>query len=293
MRRVTYELPPDPWSWNLLASEMKGCQQGLAILNTRKDALALLDELGDPDALHLSTLLTPAHRREVLGRIRDRLLRGAACRVVSTQVVEAGVDLDFPVVFRAVGPLDRIIQAAGRCNREGTRASGRVVVFETEQGTSPLGEYRTGSEIARAALRTNGPDALHSPDTSTAYFRDLYANVDLDAMGIQRLRSDLAFATVDEKFHLISQDSVPVVIRNEVTNPTIAAIDAGAPISRTRWASLQPHSVTLSQGQLRHLEESGLARALDVSGGVYVWEGSYDRVRGLGDMSAESGALIS
>jgi CRISPR-associated endonuclease/helicase Cas3 len=293
MRRVTYEVPSEQWSWDRLACEMRGADQCLAILNTRKDALAALDALDDPDAMHLSTLLTPAHRRRVLRSITTRLKEGCACRVISTQVVEAGVDLDFPVVYRAIGPLDRIIQAAGRCNREGRRETGNVVVFETEEGTSPLGEYRTGSEIARASLRNNGSASLHSPDTSTAYFRELYANVDLDAMHIQRLRSDLAFSQVDEKFHLISQDSVPVVIRNEVTSSLIEAIESGRPITRRSWTTLQPHCVTLPQHQLEHLAKNGLARSLDVTRGMYVWEGRYDEVRGLGDMTAESGALIS
>ncbi|MBL2132875.1 CRISPR-associated helicase/endonuclease Cas3, partial [Klebsiella pneumoniae] len=73
--------------------------------------------LDDPEAVHLSTHMYPAHRREVLAAIRDRLKRNLPCRVVSTQLVEAGVNLDFPMVYRALGPLDSVVQAAGRCNR--------------------------------------------------------------------------------------------------------------------------------------------------------------------------------
>lgn len=127
LQRVRYEWPAlsEPWNWPRVAEEMRGAHQALAIVNTKAQALDLLDALNDPDALHLSTLLCGAHRRDVLALIRHRLARGEPCRVVSTQVVEAGVDIDFPAVLRALGPLDRIVQAAGRCNREGLLEQGR------------------------------------------------------------------------------------------------------------------------------------------------------------------------
>ncbi|MFW6206810.1 MAG: CRISPR-associated helicase Cas3', partial [Gemmatimonadota bacterium] len=122
LRRVTYEVPAssERWSWQRVADEMRRSDQCLAVVNTKADALALLEVLDAPEVLHLSTNLCGAHRREVLADVRERLQSGRPCRLVSTQVVEAGVDLDFPLVLRAVGPLDRIVQAAGRCNREGS-----------------------------------------------------------------------------------------------------------------------------------------------------------------------------
>ncbi len=107
LRRVRYEWPKpgDRWSWEQVAEEIRGAAQALTIVNTKADALTLLDTLDDPDAFHLSTLLCGAHRRDVLAAIRRRLTLGGPCRVVSTQVVEAGVDLDFPLVLRAMGRL--------------------------------------------------------------------------------------------------------------------------------------------------------------------------------------------
>jgi CRISPR-associated endonuclease/helicase Cas3 len=303
LRRVDFESPEEPWGWSRVAEEIRASTQCLAVLNTRKDALALLDELGDPEALHLSTLLTPAHRRRVLEEVRVRLRTDQPCRLVSTQVVEAGVDLDFPMVMRAMAPLDRLIQAAGRCNREGRRDSGRVIVFEPSEGGAPPGEYRAGVELARTAL-SGGVGVLHDPATSVGFFRELYGTVDLDAKGIQKTRGRLAFRSVDEAFNLIAKDTIPLVIPSDKDTeraPEVAAridalIDAlatGRGISRDGWAVLQQHSVALPRFRVERSEREGIARPLDVRGSVYVWDGEYDQVRGIGDARAESGALIA
>ena len=120
LKRVSYEWRIDtPLPWSGVAELMRCEPQALAIVNTKRDAMQLLDALDDRDALHLSTLLCGAHRRRVIDEVARRLRDGRSCRLVSTQVVEAGVDFDFPMVLRALAPLDSIIQAAGRCNREG------------------------------------------------------------------------------------------------------------------------------------------------------------------------------
>ena len=146
LKRVSYDCPGETWSWERAAQEMAAEPQCLTVVNTKKDALALLDALNDPEALHLSTLLCMDHRRQVMKEIKKRLdpKRPMPCRVVATQVVEAGVDLDFPVVLRAMGPLDRIVQAAGRCNREGGLSQGRVIIFQPAEGRVPPGDYRAG-----------------------------------------------------------------------------------------------------------------------------------------------------
>lgn len=292
LERVEYSVPDEPWEWSRVAEEMRSSSAALTIVNTRADALDLLDALDDPNALHLSTLLTPGHRKAVLDVMVERLSRGDPCRVVSTQVVEAGVDIDFPLVLRAVGPLDSIIQAAGRCNREGRLAHGRVVIFEPAEGHWAPGVYRTGTELARMRLRSD-PASLHSPLVSTEYFQRLYESVDTDAQGIQRERQRCAFRTVDERFHLISEDTVPVLIPSAETDTAERALESGWHLDAQQRAAIQVNSVSVRRRELQRLEREGLVEAIDVRASVYRLMGAeYDSVRGLGRMTAESSALI-
>ena len=163
LQRVNYEIRRGSQSWSELAGEIADAPQVMVIMNTRRDAIALLDAMpnGD-DVFHLSTLLCGAHRRTVLSVITERLVTGQPVRLISTQVVEAGVDLDFPLVYRVTGPLDRIVQAAGRCNREGKPTKGRVVLFEPAEGRVPTGRIESAAnwperfwQGAREASYTN------------------------------------------------------------------------------------------------------------------------------------------
>ncbi|MGI8748652.1 MAG: CRISPR-associated endonuclease Cas3'', partial [Deinococcus sp.] len=143
LRRVDYEFrTAEPTAWADLADELTTHDQVLCIVNTRQHAHDLYALLGEDDAnFHLSTSMCPAHRKRELETIRKRLKAGLPCRVVSTQLIEAGVDVDFPRVYRAMGPLEAIVQAAGRCNREGRLELGHVVVFVPENHKLPPGDY--------------------------------------------------------------------------------------------------------------------------------------------------------
>ena len=171
-----------------LAEELSGQDQVLCIVNTRRHAkelfTALCEHVGDTETstrndvatskvgscLHLSANMCPRHRSAVLRLIRRRLATGRPCRVVSTQLVEAGVDVDFPVVYRAMAGLDAIAQAAGRCNREGRLDGlGRVVVFEPDESERNLPHFiRQPIQDAREVLPDH-PDPL-SPEAQHGYF---------------------------------------------------------------------------------------------------------------------------
>ena len=166
---MEYRVVPECWEWERVASEMREREQVLCVVNSRKDALSLFKLLNDADALHLSTMMCQAHRKRALAEIRSLLKQGRPCRVVSTQLVEAGVDLDFPCVMRATGPLDRIVQAGGRCNREGLLSRpGEVIIFKPCQEHAPKGAYATA--IANANRILDEPECdLHGPSIFEKY----------------------------------------------------------------------------------------------------------------------------
>ncbi len=185
--------------------------QALCVVNTKKDALALLDALGDPHALHLSTLLCGAHRRAVLDEVKRRLAAGEPCRLISTQVVEAGVDLDFPLVLRALGPLSSIIQAGGRANREGRRARGRVIIFDPAEGGLPRGVYRRASQTTRSLLRDSRLD-MDDPATTHRFFASLFPLEETDREQIQKCRAALDYIETAQRFRMIDDDTLDVVV---------------------------------------------------------------------------------
>jgi CRISPR-associated endonuclease/helicase Cas3 len=299
LKRVTYERPPDPWPWERVAQEMRRTPQCLAVLNTKADALALLDALNDPEALHLSTLLCMAHRREVIAEVKERLANGVSCRVVATQVVEAGVDLDFPLVLRALGPLDRIVQAAGRCNREGRLVpeEARVIIFRPEAGKMPQKAYRSGSEIADSMLNQAEAD-LHSPIIYEAYFRQLYQVVNTDEKNINELRAHLNFPEVAARFRLIEDDSVPLVVRWPRSGSPVEDLLARLQIqggvkggkARLLLRRLQPYLVNVRRRLLDGYQRQGLVRELPL--GLWEWLGNYHEIRGLCDQAIDPELLV-
>ena len=291
LRRVRYEWMINPaLSWHEAADIMGESPQALAVVNTKKDALALLEALDEPDALHLSTLLCGCHRQEVIQEVRGRLGRGETCRVVSTQVVEAGVDLDFPLVLRAIGPLDSIIQAAGRCNRSGRLDSGRVVIFQPESGaSSPFGSYRLATDMTKGMLNAGALD-LDDPETVSEFFRRLYQFVDSDAEGIQGSRSRFDYPEVAARFRMIDDDAVVAVVTGYGTaaerSRIAGAIDGlrnGTAVNRSVMRGLQPWTVQIYRNQAASMIRSGLLA--EVIPGLYEWRGDYDPITSIGGIT--------
>ena len=220
--RVIYEVRTTESGFAELAEEWASEPQALGVVNTRKQAAEWWELLRGKKldgVLHLSSAMCAEHRTEVLAEVDRRLGSGEPCWLVSTQVVEAGVDIDFPLVYRALGPLDSIVQAAGRCNREGGLLpdKGRVVVFRPTEAKLPGGVYRVATEIAARFLdQLVAGDLSGDPALFGRYFSELFQDVPTDYQRkrecpIQEDREALRFREVARKAKVISDDTQAVI----------------------------------------------------------------------------------
>ncbi|MFN8510604.1 MAG: CRISPR-associated helicase Cas3' [Deinococcaceae bacterium] len=302
-KRVTYERRNKPMSWENLASELENKNQVMVILNTRKDALTLLDQVKGKGVYHLSTLLCGAHRKIMLEEIKQRLKNKEVVKLIATQVVEAGVDISFPIVYRVLGPLERIIQAAGRCNRNDEFSDGgHVIIFDPEEFHSPQGAYLVGFEKARLILLDKDPNLLHEPEIAREYFRLVYDTVARTKEGkkgkvIQEARAILDFPTVAQEYRLIEKDTVSIVVPYSFTiiDPKTAKTktqDADKALQawlhapyRKQWQALGQFIVNVYKNDLKEYRydiESVLLNGKEVEG-LYRWRSieGYDPIKGL------------
>ncbi|HVK99878.1 MAG TPA: CRISPR-associated helicase Cas3' [Dongiaceae bacterium] len=218
MNRVEVSKPDDLTvrrSWAGLVEELEQYPSILVIVNSRRDARELL-QLMPVGTVHLSALMCGEHRSLVIKDIKSRLRAGESVRVVSTQLVEAGVDLDFPVVYRAMAGLDSIAQAAGRCNREGKQEKGKVVVFMPPKSPAK-GLLLYGEQATRAVWHGKQTDLL-SHRLFDSYFDQYFAQESPDKHQIMPLLTQDArmgsvqFRAAADRFQLIPDNGVTVLV---------------------------------------------------------------------------------
>lgn len=269
-------------SYSELAGELALLPRVLAIVHLRKDARELARMLPEDGRFHLSALMCPAHRAETLAQVKERLATNLPCRLVATQLVEAGVDIDFPVVYRALAGLDSLAQAAGRCNREGKLDKGLVAIFRAET-KPPRGTLRLALESTEAMLRRHGGRLnLSDPKSFDEYFRTLYGKCETDRNGVQAERSRLNFASVAQKVHLIEDGfRVSVVMPWGDSAERVEAFRS-CPNRETQRA-LQPFLVQVSERDFTTLHSIGAVECIHDSVHVLTppFEHVYDPVFGL------------
>ena len=235
LRRVTAERIPGKISDAELLELVANHFSVLVIVNTRRHARDLFEAASvrfpDLPVFHLSAQMCPQHRTDILNLVKGLLQLGKPCLLISTQLIEAGVDIDFPCVFREMAGADSLAQAAGRCNREGRLSElGRVFFFESAENHSPPGFLATAAAKGSEVLALDDfADDLLSPDLVTRYFELLYRFYSDNKQGLDRLSvlSDLIppptpkcrddflaykFRTLGETFQLISEPSISVFV---------------------------------------------------------------------------------
>lgn len=196
------------------AEKIEGSEQVLCIVNTKRTAQNLYKLVPEKEGVfHLTTMMVPVHRKEVLQQIKGRLKEKRLCRVIATSLVEAGVDLDFPYVMREQAGLDSILQAAGRCNRNGSRSSKESVteVFELE-GRIPA-SIRQQVDAAHYVMREYEQwDSLEAIETYFKFWRELRGEENLDQKQVMEKINQYAFRDIAEVFQLIENDTYTVYI---------------------------------------------------------------------------------
>jgi CRISPR-associated endonuclease/helicase Cas3 len=305
LRRVQIEWPrsDEYLDWNDIAKLMtegegKGTNAALCVVNTRRAARELfgvLKDLCNNGVFHLSTWMCPAHRLGVVDEVKACLKAGKPCYLISTQLIEAGVDVDFPLVLREMAPLEAIIQAAGRCNREGLlngpdgSPGGRVIVFRSRAAKDkpkryypPDPWYVMGRDVLENHFLSLGRQpSIDDPEVINSYFRHLLNIGELDQHDIGTRREEWNFPEVARRYRLIEEGGQPVVVASWTEHMT--EIDALIEAVRERPTRSRFRALSRFQVNLRFPTDKQLSFVSEGPHGLLVWSGGYQRSMGLWD----------
>jgi len=284
LKRTVEEIrgtPHEPVKDSNLAEWLLAEHQALCIVNTRTHAKKLMKHFhSHPDGVfHLSGRMTPKHRTEVLKEIRRRLRVGERCIVISTQLIEAGVDVDFPVVFRAIAGIDSIAQAAGRCNRENRLEKGRVIVFHPEpHGLPSIGWLKETAVEAINCIGKFGAENMLSLECIAEYFervhglrdseagtklRDQYGIVDM----MTRTPPHFPYEDIAKSFKFIESDMESIIIPLDDRARKLIDDLTSAPYPASILRELQPYVVQVYPKERDALQQRQLIQTVQ---GVHV-----------------------
>lgn len=280
-----------------LVSRLESQQQVLCIVNTRKFAQEVYEALPSEGRFHLSTLMCPVHRKQKLDEIRERLKSGKTCRVVSTSLIEAGVDVDFPRVFREMAGLDSILQAAGRCNREGKRSaeSSIVTVFESENKVNKL--IAVNRDAAEETVRDwTQPNTTSTIERYFKAYRDFLRNDDKSGVitasekGISGC--GLPFEWIAKEFKLIDQNTFTVYISVGEGKELISRLREGER-SRELYRKAGMYSVSIYENHFNALINAGAAEPFGDDAAILTDLSLYSDEKGLATDVRDGSALFN
>ena len=282
-KRVEYYPIADYEVQSIDSIAQKVCEEKESVLivcNTKKKAKALFDsikEKGNMQVLHLSTNMCQTHRMVVVDKVKGKLKNGEKLILCSTQLIEAGVDMDFPIVFRELAPLESIIQSAGRCNREGKLENGKVFLFQLEEKGQPSAEYKTFTQFAQLCYHNN-ENRLTDADFYAEYYTDivkLYAPEDT----ITPKREKLMFQDVADIYHIIDSSATSLFVYryNEESLQLYKEITGKEYLSRKDYQQIAQYCVQV----YNKFERDNSDKIAETTNGVKIWSGAYSEEFGL------------
>lgn len=282
-KRVEYYPIADYEVQSIDSIAQKVCEEKESVLivcNTKKKAKALFDsikEKGNMQVLHLSTNMCQKHRMAVVDKVKGKLKNGEKLILCSTQLIEAGVDMDFPIVFRELAPLESIIQSAGRCNREGKLEKGKVFLFQLEEKGQPSAEYKTFTQFAQLCYHNN-ENRLTDADFYAEYYTDivkLYAPEDT----ITPKREKLMFQDVADIYHIIDSSATSLFVYryNEESLQLYKEITGKEYLSRKDYQQIAQYCVQV----YNKFERDNSDKIAETTNGVKIWSGAYSEEFGL------------
>jgi CRISPR-associated endonuclease/helicase Cas3 len=272
------------------------------VVNTTKDARELFRLVRgiQPDGVfHLSARMCPAHRQEKLAEIRRRLKpeNNEPCRLVSTQLIEAGVDVDFPIAYRALGPLDSIIQTAGRCNREGRHAEPcPVIIFRPAEGGHLPKAYEQVMKITESFLarQSEAQSRIHEPSFYAEYFAELYKLVgrdSADADPVFRESKAFNFPKAADECQLVGNETHAVLVKKWTDkdgrnrgSELVEKLAREKHLTSAECREAQRYSVNLYQGEFFDAQAKGYIYQPAKDWNFWVWNSEYDENFGLGHL---------
>ena len=283
-KRVTYNYESEPYDVLSLAEELSNHNQALCIVNKRKTAQELINLLQDRvdsnNLYHMSTLMCPKHRSEILAEIHIKVKNNQPVILIATSCIECGVDLDFPIAYREIAPLASIIQAAGRCNRNGLRPVEQsiVTVFEIEGAKYNDGIFNYGINKTKYLL-ANNIEEIEKIDIIGKYYSDMFEdNISvLDKYNIQESRKYFDYPDVANKFKMIESNTISIIVNYDSDCSNILIdIKNGIISGKEIFRKLSPYTVNVYE---RDIDMNNIDdKTYD---GISLYIGYYNRIIGL------------